>query len=233
MGKIIDISFWQGDVDFTKVATEVDLIIMRAAYGTSTDKKFVEYAEACRANKIPYGAYSYLTAGTVERAEKEAEYFYKVASLQKPLFYVLDVEYEAQTEQTTDAVVNAFYKKLRSMGAKKIGLYANRKRPFMKDETVNQFDFLWVPRYGQNNGRADATHYPPKHSCDLWQYTSKGSVSGIKGNVDTNMLYGNRYDLNWFLEGDNTVGNFTNTDLAEFCRKFVGNPYWYQCSVSV
>ena len=103
----------------------------------------------------------------------------------------------------------------------------------MKDETVNQFDFLWVPRYGQNNGRADATHYPPKYSCDLWQYTSKGSVSGIKGNVDTNMLYGNRYDLNWFLEGDNTVGNFTNTDLAEFCRKFVGNPYWYQCSVSV
>ena len=189
MGKIIDISFWQGDVDFTKVATEVDLIIMRAAYGTSTDKKFVEYAEACRANKIPYGAYSYLTAGTVERAEKEAEYFYKVASLQKPLFYVLDVEYEAQTEQTTDAVVNAFYKKLRSMGAKKIGLYANRKRPFMKDETVNQFDFLWVPRYGQNNGRADATHYPPKYSCDLWQYTSKGSVKGIEGNVDMDMMY--------------------------------------------
>ena len=221
---IADLSHYQGDIDWSKASKQLDFCILRATIGERNDDKFVEYTENCRKYNVPYGAYHYVIAGTQEKAEIEAEHFYKEASKQNPLFYVADIEYEAQNEETTDIVVSSFYNKLRELGAKKIGLYANRKRPFMKDSTVNKFDFLWVPRYGLNNGEADDVNYPPKYSCDLWQYTSRGSLDGVKGNVDLNKLYG-RFDLDWFISSDNN--KFTNTHFAEYCKKWVGRRYWY------
>lgn len=220
---IADLSHYQGNIDWSKASKQLDFCILRATIGERNDDKFVEYTENCRKYNVPYGAYHYVIAGTQEQAEKEAEHFYEEASKQNPLFYVADIEYEAQNEETTDIVVSSFYNKLRELGAKKIGLYANRKRPFMKDSTVNKFDFLWVPRYGLNNGEADDVNYPPKYSCDLWQYTSRGSLDGVKGNVDLNKLYG-RFDLDWFISKDD---KFTNGHFAEYCRKWVGRRYWY------
>ena len=86
---------------------------------------------------------------------------------------------------------------LKSLGAKKVGIYISQSRyPYIKD-IKDKFDFIWIPRYGQNTGKADE-NYAPKYPCDLWQYTSKGRINGIAANVDLNKLWGDK-DIEWFI----------------------------------
>ncbi|EJQ43666.1 hypothetical protein IEQ_04994 [Bacillus cereus BAG6X1-2] len=59
---------------------------------------------------------------------------------------------------------------------------------------VYQADFIWIPRYGTNNGTPQVK---PDFSCDLWQYTNKGKMAGILGDVDMNLLNGDK-PLEWF-----------------------------------
>lgn len=198
MGKIADISKWQGKIDWKTASKELDMCILRASCGRSTDSMISYNATECKKYNVPFGVYHYLMCGTAEDAIKEAEFFYGVANQYQPLFYVADVEYDAQTETTTNTVVENFFNTLRKLGAEKIGLYANRKRKYISQNVVDMFDFTWVPRYGLNLGEADDVNYPPKYPCDLWQYCSTGSVNGISGRVDLNKLYGDK-TLNWFL----------------------------------
>ena len=61
MKKGIDISQWQGDIDFAKVTKEVDFVILREGYRQSTDSKFFEYVQGCRENNILiHGIYHFL-----------------------------------------------------------------------------------------------------------------------------------------------------------------------------
>ena len=53
MKKGIDISYWQGNVDFSKVAKNVDFVILREGYRKTMDQKFLEYVDGCKKNGIP------------------------------------------------------------------------------------------------------------------------------------------------------------------------------------
>ena len=55
-----------------------------------------------------------------------------------------------------------------------------------------------VPVYAKNKGYA---HDAPSRPCDLWQFTSAGSVPGIAGNVDCNAIVSSDKDLEWFTGG--------------------------------
>lgn len=58
--------------------------------------------------------------------------------------------------------------------------------------------------YGDNTGNI-ANSIKPAYICDVWQYTSRGSIGGINGNVDLNVITGDGKHLSWFLDGeDNT-----------------------------
>lgn len=194
---IADISHYQGEINWAAARKELKLCIFRASVGFNIDKKYPSYAKNCG---IPFGVYHYVKAGTATEAETEAKFFYETATQEglKPLFYVADIEYETQNKTTTKPVTLAFCETLRKLGAKKVGLYIGQSRyPYIED-SLAKFDFLWIPRYGKNTGYADDT-YKPKYPCDLWQYTSTGSLAGISGDVDLNKLNGDK-DLEWFLE---------------------------------
>ena len=94
---------------------------------------------------------------------------------------------------TTGAIV-AFIDELRKLGAKKVGCYVANHLYNKYDyaSIAEQMDFTWIPRYGSTI---------PVHKCDLWQYTSTGSVNGINGNVDLDKITGEGHDLAWFTEG--------------------------------
>ena len=64
----------------------------------------------------------------------------------------------------------------------------------------NLWDFVWIPCYGKNDGTI-AGSKQPSYPCDLWQYTSTGSIAGISGNVDMNVITGQGKSLEWFLNG--------------------------------
>ncbi|MBR2226753.1 MAG: peptidoglycan-binding protein [Bacteroidales bacterium] len=196
---IIDISKWQGDINFDKLKENVALVIVRASCGSDEDRKFEVYAKAMKERSIPFGVYGYSYAGDVAKAKDEAQKIVKYASPYKPLFYAIDAE-EAKLNQET---ITAYAKELRVQGAERVGCYVahNHYKDYGYDAIRSLFNFTWIPRYGKNDGTISGSK-KPDWTCDLWQYTSTGSIPGIQGNVDMNVITGEGKSLGWFLGGD-------------------------------
>ena len=193
---IADISVYQGNINWKLARKELDFVIFRASVGNNIDKKYIKNATECG---VPFGVYHYFKAGTAEEAKKEAEFFYECATKNglQPLFFCPDIEYKTQTSKTTLEVCESILNTLRALGAKKVGIYIGQSRYSYMKSIKDKFDFIWIPRYGQNTAEADEK-YAPKYYCDLWQYTSNGHIEGIPSRVDLNKIYGNK-DLDWFL----------------------------------
>lgn len=195
-GAIIDISKWQGNIDFKKLKQEVGLVIARGSCGSDKDVKIDEYAKAMIENRIPFAVYCYSYAGTVEKARDEAKKLVAYTEQYDPLFYIMDAE---EAKVTTEAIA-AFADELRKNTTERIGCYVahNRYKTYKYDTVRDLFDITWIPRYGKNDGTiAGATK--PAYECDLWQYTSTGKIAGISGNVDKNITMKEDRDIKWFL----------------------------------
>ena len=195
-GAIIDISKWQGNIDFKALKPEVGLVIARASCGSDKDTKFDEYAQKMVENRIPFCVYCYSYAGTVGKAKDEAQKLVSYAEKYDPLFYVLDAEEAKLTNET----IKAFAAELRELTSERIGCYVahHRYNGYGYNNLKDLFDFTWIPRYGANDGTiAGATK--PAYDCDLWQYTSTGKIAGISGNVDKNITMKENRDIKWFL----------------------------------
>lgn len=242
--KIADISTYQDDVDWQKAAQELSFCILRASIGQKADSKYLRNVDGCIQHNVPFGAYHYVKAGTAEDAKAEARFFVQTtaAAATKPLFYIADIEYKAQDSATTEPVCVAFLEELRALGCSKIGLYINTRYKWA-GAAIPMCDIMWIPHWGKNDGSIPAPQYEPKNPCDLWQYTSKGTLAGVKGDVDLSACYGGR-DVSFFTEGWNPERGvstmFTNLQFAAYClavfaAKWV---YWYgtcgyECTISL
>jgi GH25 family lysozyme M1 (1,4-beta-N-acetylmuramidase) len=195
MMKIIDISKYQTTVDYQAVKDAgVDGVILRCGityWGkqvVSTDPLFLAHYNGFRAVGMPIGAYYYSAADTVEVARKEAEYvkaLLKGKQFEFPVYY--DVENEQRmgklSKEMLTAIVETFCETLEDAGYF-VGVYANT------NYFVNKLDHarlagkytIWLADYRGAN--ADKTL-----KRDMFQYTSKGTVKGIAGNVDVNECY--------------------------------------------
>jgi len=58
---------------------------------------------------------------------------------------------------------------------------------------------MWIPHWGKNDGDVPDDKYKSSHPHDLWQYTSKGSLAGVSGRVDLNLLTGTK-PLSYFVD---------------------------------
>ena len=236
--KIADISHYQGNIDWAKARKELDYVIFRASVGSNADKRYLEYTRDCG---LPYGAYHYVKAGTAAEARTEARFFVECANkaAKKPLIYFADIEYETQTAETTEAVCVAFLEELSALGCKYVGLYIGQSRYKYAAKAIAMCDAVWIPRYGKNTGEVPPAEYYPKYPCDLWQYTSKGKVDGINGDVDLDTLWHGEGLLDWITnrEQEETQGSkeegrttmLTNIMLAAYCELvFLAQwVYWY------
>lgn len=201
MGKIVDLSYFQGDIDFAKLSKEIDLAIIRVQYGsTKIDSRYKEYVKGCKAHNIPFGHYAYARFLNLADAKVEAKDFLARADKDAE-FLVVDVE-EMTTNRAIDLVpsTQAFIDYLHQHGAKKVGLYTGHS--FYSTYKMNKVkaDFLWIPRYPSNdNGQPNGPK--PTMKTDLWQYSQRGKVSGISGYVDLNQLAGGK-PLSYFTGKD-------------------------------
>ncbi|MBR1559516.1 MAG: Ig-like domain-containing protein [Clostridia bacterium] len=196
-GYIIDISKYQGTIDFDKMKPYVTLVIARATLSTSEDVNFASYAKAMNSRGIPFGVYCYSKASTAKQAQAEALALVQTASPYKPKFYVLDAEYTSLSQQT----IVAFAEALRTLGVSKVGCYIahNKYKTWGYDSIRGLFDFTWIPRYGKNDGTLKNSTVPA-YACDLWQYTSEGTVPGISGGVDMNVITTQGRSLSYFTK---------------------------------
>ena len=198
-GAIIDISKWQGKIDFKELKKHVGLVIARATCNLNKDIRFDEYATEMIKNRIPFGVYCYSYADTVEKAKNEVKTLVATAKQYNPLFYIMD----AEEAKITTAAIKTFAEELRAQTNVKIGCYVahNRYNTYKYDTLKHLFDITWIPRYGKNNGTiAGATK--PAYECDLWQYTSTAKIGGIKGNIDQNITMKEDRKLEWFLNNE-------------------------------
>jgi len=152
-GKIADLSKWQGLIDWTAAARELDFCILRAQYGhEKQDERYLEYAKGCEKMGIPYGAYSYCLFDDVETAREEACFFTERIQGTKPGFLVLDLEPGGVRARDIREEVSAYIAELRALGIRRIGLYIAHHAYQTYNIDVSEADFVWIPRYGSNSG---------------------------------------------------------------------------------
>ena len=188
--KGIDVSEHQGVIDWAKVAKDgVQFAVIRAGYGrelSQKDKQFERNYAGAKAAGIQVGAYWYSYANSVERGEQEARTCLKVLEgkrFELPIFF--DQEYEksilALSNKTRTDIVLKFLETVKGAG-RKVGLYSSTNFITTKLQTDRLTTYpLWLAEYGSK------LHYTGK--VWAWQYTSKGRVAGIRGNVDCNHGY--------------------------------------------
>ena len=189
--KLIDISHWQGNVDFAKVkASGIEGVILKAGgsdAGFYKDSTYEGNYSKAKAAGLHVGAYYYVGKGCVSAADGEADakrFEAMIAGKQFDLPVYMDVEDPApgNNGKVTDAVV-AFCSYLEKRGYF-VGVYGSDFSGFKDRMTLSRLKnkySLWVARYGSKP--TYATPY------DVWQYSSTGKVSGISGNVDMDECY--------------------------------------------
>lgn len=198
MGKIVDISHHQGKPDFAKFAKEVDLAIVRVQYGSTTkDRECDRNQKELKKYGVPFGTYAYGRFVSVNDAKVEARD--AIARTDKSAkFIVLDVEEDTIASCGTKNLAKAsqaFIDTIKAAGFK-TGFYVSHHLYKKHGLDKVKADFLWLPRYGADNGSPSKK---PDYPCDLWQFTQKGKVAGISGYVDLNQPLNK--SLSYFLGG--------------------------------
>lgn len=191
MGYIVDISKWNGNINWDIAASQLDLVIARVQDGSNTiDFMYQGYVKEMKKRSIPFGNYAFCRFISISDAKKEAQDFWNRGD-KNAKFWVADVE--VQTMIDMQGGTQAFIDELRRLGAKKIGLYVGHHTYVSFGARNIDADFIWIPRYGGNK---------PAYPCDIWQYTDSGNVPGI-GKCDLNQLIGNK-NLSWFIGSNQT-----------------------------
>ena len=190
---ICDLSYNQGNVDFKKLAKKVDFVILRASIETRKDTKYDEYASYCEQYGIPYHAYHYLKAPNDAKARMEAKIFANSTKEHRPLFYVIDCEYKQIKMGAAKKIVDVFEQALRHYISDdiKVAVYIAHELYRTWDLDYVHYAYTWIPRYGRNNGTIGGS-IKPSYPCDLWQYTDKGRIDGVIGDVDLDVLNGSK-----------------------------------------
>jgi len=207
MGNIIDISKWNGDIDWNIAKPNIDFIIARVQDGSNyIDPKYKSYVEDMNKRDIPFGNYAFCRFVSVEDAKIEARDFYKRGD-KNATVWVADVEVKTMDDMREGS--QAFIDELRKLGCKKIGLYVGHHMYESFEMNRVQADFVWIPRYGGNK---------PNYSCDIWQYTENGYVNGV-GKCDLNYLIGSK-SLEWFTGKEEVKNQIQNTyDSSWFTKQ--------------
>ena len=190
----IDVSRHNGNIDWNAVkASGVDYVIIRCGYRGSVsgalieDESFKKNIKGATAAGLKVGVYVFSQAVNEVEAVKEASLavsLVKGYNLTYPIF--IDTESSGGRADKIDvatrtAVVNAFCQTVASAGYQP-GIYASKSwyETKLNMGAIGNYK-IWLAQYSA------APTYGGKY--DMWQYSSKGKINGIKGNVDLNWSY--------------------------------------------
>jgi len=183
----IDVSYCQTNVDYNKVKNSgIDAVIIRAGFGKETYQKDSEFETHYRNAKkagLAVGVYWYSYAYSVAEAKQEAKVCLaciKGKTLELPVYY--DLEESGQTRLGMSALTNiaiAFCDAIKS-GGYRAGVYSNLNwlNNHLDYERLRSKYSIWLAQWLSS----------PSKSCDIWQNADNGRITGISGNVDTDII---------------------------------------------
>lgn len=202
--KGIDVSYWNGAVDWNKVkAAGIKFAILRCGYSTTgKDSTFERNVKECERVGIPWGAYLYSYAESVDEARKELQNCLASLKGKKPSYPIYyDLEDGSTTGKCSNSTIlsmaKVFVEGLEKAGYW-AGIYANLNW-FTTKLTDPWYDkkAKWVAQYNDN-----CTY---KKEYGMWQYTSDGKINGING----------RFDMNWsYVDYQAKITGKSNTSAA-------------------
>ena len=195
MLKGIDVSSHNGDINWSEVKNQIDFAIIRLGYGDNVesqdDRYFIKNAESCITNNIPFGVYIYsyaLNLGGSESIQSEIDHTKRLLSKisKKPFCVYIDME-DDKTIKLGKMMLTNFaleYCKQITQAGYKAGVYANENwfKNYLNCSTIASYGYsIWCAKYSS---------YKPVISSnyDIWQYSDKGKMEGIFGDVDMNYM---------------------------------------------
>lgn len=187
----IDVSKWQGVVDFKKVKADgYEFVILNAGYGKYLNQKdptFEQNYINAKEAGLAVGAYWYSYAQSVADAKLEADTFIEVLKGRKFEYPIaFDIEDESQLKLSKSLIgdiCEAFCSKLEKAGYYTcLYSYSSFLINKIPESTKSKYD-IWLAEF------TSATSPTYNGSYGIWQHSSRGSVNGVLGDVDLNRSY--------------------------------------------
>ena len=192
----IDVSSYQKDVDWEAVLESgVEYVIIRVGYRGYTkgnlypDPLAQEHYQGAKAAGLKIGCYYFSQAITPQEAEEEARYtLEQIRDWELDMPVVYDWEYLGEEYRTASLDARtltectlAFCQTVKQAGYEPMVYFnSNQSKNQLYLEELTDYRF-WLALYSEK------MEYP--YRVDMWQYTNKGSVPGISGNVDINLYF--------------------------------------------
>mgnify|MGYP004639968175 CR=1 FL=1 len=190
MAKItcVDISEFQQGINFNKMKNDgIKAVIIRAGYGRESSQKdsmFESHYKNAKSENMMIGVYWYSYADSVGDAEKEAKACLECInnkSLDMPIYYDLEDYSMVKLGKTKlTEIAERFCETIKKSGYR-VGVYANLNwfNNYLDYGKLKKKYSIWLAQYNSVN----------ELSCDIWQNSSTGRVSGYGGNIDTNIIF--------------------------------------------
>lgn len=205
----IDVSQYQGVIDWERVKNHIDFVIIRCGYGqdieNQDDRMFKRNADECTRLNIPFGVYIYSYASNEQEALSEARHVIRLIKDYKmafPIYY--DLEDPKVGRLSNDQIARNAKTFCDELERNRYlpGIYANLFwwTTKLTDPIFNNYT-RWVAKY------SDTLDFDKPY--DMWQYSSTGFVEGIEGNVDLNYCY-----KDFLIEiEENGLNNFEKSEM--------------------
>lgn len=197
----VDVSYWQGQIDWelVKESGRIDFAIIRGGVSTAMDRYAKRNLSECNRLGIPVGIYWFSHALNETGARLEAEAAINLAQqydVAYPIYF--DSEYESadvwsklnkrgMTADDFNSLAWAFCEKIEWAGYF-AGIYANQDylENYVSRETLKRFSF-WLAWYNDRVQNFPVRSHGKTYPVPIQQYTNVGHVPGISGNVDMNI----------------------------------------------
>lgn len=211
----IDISRWQGEIDWASVkAAGTRFVFMKATEGGDhIDPMFLRNWEGARRAGVARGAYHFVY--WCRPAHEQAIWFKQhIPNDPDALPPVLDVEWNGHSRSCPKKIdpelarekIRLMLTELEQLTGKKPVIYTDI--PFHKDVLEGQFNDY--PYWIRSTAALPETRYKDRPWA-FWQFTTTGRVPGIKGDVDRNAFYGTEAQFAAWMRGEFDIGTRTWT----------------------
>ena len=189
IAKGIDVSKHQGNIYWTVAKNSIDFAMIRAGYGTTVDENFGKNAKSCSLYGIPFGAYWFSYALSVEEAKEEEKMFLQTVAKHN-LTYPLAFDFECAsydymvknkitpTKELIIDIATAFLTEIEKAGYYAM-IYANKDYVTKYFNTLREKYDLWYARWNVE---------VPDLACGMWQ-KGTASIAGISVLVDLDYSY--------------------------------------------
>jgi lysozyme len=205
----IDISRWQGDIDWraVKAAGTRFVFIKSTEGGDHIDPRFLQNWNGARAAGIPAGAYHFVY--WCRPAHEQAQWFVQhIPQTNDALALppILDVEWNGHSRTCPRKVSRELAIEKMQLMLRELEQHTGRRPiiytdiPFYKDVIQGTSEFEGYPFWIRSTAAKPEERYANRR-WEFWQFTTTGRVPGIRGDVDRNAFYGSEQEFQAWVTG--------------------------------